>query len=290
MTNNKIGLLQLSSLTFFLTISSFILYNGNIINISKSDTFLSLIIGSIITIIIFKFILKLRKNFKISNKISKIIITSILSLSFIYFLIKITNFIKVSFLSNGNFYSIIILLFITCLIISNQNYKEVTSLSLILIFIFIPLFIINIYGSAKSLDLSYLTPPFTNNILNILTSALLFSLYTSLPNILLLFIPYKNIDNRKKQDKYLYLALFLGLLFNITGNALLYFSCDINIIISYKYPYMLVINSLSSFLILGRFSYLISFYLLFSPIITLSLILTIIRQLMLNKYIQKIQE
>ena len=72
MTNNKIGLLQLSSLTFFLTISSFILYNGNIINISKSDTFSSLIIGSIITIIIFKFILKLRKNFKISNKISKI--------------------------------------------------------------------------------------------------------------------------------------------------------------------------------------------------------------------------
>lgn len=290
MTNNKIGLLQLSSLTFFLTISSFILYNGNIINISKSDTFLSLIIGSIITIIIFKFILKLRKNFKISNKISKIIISIILSLSFIYFLIKITDFIKVSFLSNGNFYSIIILLFITCLIISNQSYKEVTSLSLILIFIFIPLFIINIYGSTKSLDLSYLTPPFTNNLINILTSALLFSLYTSLPNILLLFIPYKDIDNRKKQDKYLYLALFLGLLFIIILYGLLYFSCDINIIASYKYPYMLVINSLSSFLILGRFSYLISFYLLFSLIITLSLILTIIRQLMLNKYIQKIQE
>lgn len=290
MINKKIGLLQISTLTFFLTITSFILFSSNIIKISKSDTIISIIISSILSLFILKIILSLRKKFKLTNEINKIFITIILITLFIYLLINITNFIKVSFLSNGNFYSIIILIFITTLIISNQGYKEVASLSLILSFIFIPLFIINIYGSTKTLDLTYLTPIFTNNIIDIIKASLLLTFYITVPLLLLLFIPYNEIDNKKKQDKYLYLAFSLGILTIIIEYLLLYFSCNIEIITSYKYPFMLVINSLSSFLIFNRFSYIISFYLLFSPFITLSLILTIIRQLKLNKYILKIQD
>ena len=290
MINKKIGLLQISTLTFFLTITSFILFSSNIIKISKSDTIISIIISSILSLFILKIILSLRKKFKLTNEINKIFITIILITLFIYLLINITNFIKVSFLSNGNFYSIIILIFITTLIISNQGYKEVASLSLILSFIFIPLFIINIYGSTKTLDLTYLTPIFTNNIIDIIKASLLLTFYITVPLLLLLFIPYNEIDNKKNQDKYLYLAFSLGILTIIIEYLLLYFSCNIEIITSYKYPFMLVINSLSSFLIFNRFSYIISFYLLFSPFITLSLILTIIRQLKLNKYILKIQD
>ena len=290
MTNKKIGLLQVSSLTFFLTITSFILFSSNIIKISKNDTIISIVIGSILSLLLFKLILLLRKKIKIKTNISKLFITILLIIIFIYLLISITDFIKVSFLSNGNFYSIIILIFITSLVISNQGYKEVASLSLILAFIFIPLFIINIYGTTKSLDLTYLTPPITNSIINIIKSSLIFTFYIITPLSLLLFIPYNEIDNKRKQDKYLYLAFSIGIITIIIEYLLLYFSCNIEIITSYKYPFMLVINSLSSFLIFDRFSYIISFYLLFSPFITLSLILTIIRQLELNKYILKIQD
>ncbi len=290
MTNKKIGLLQLASLTFFLSITSFPLFIEKVIKISKSDTFISIILGSIFTLLIFKIILSLRKKVKPKNKYLKIFISIILSFIFIYLLLETTNFIKDTYLSSGNFYSILILLLLMCLVISLREFKELTSLSLILLFIFIPLFIINIIGSSFSIDLTYLKVPFTSSIINIVKGSILFFIYEIIPLSLLLFIPYKEVDNRKKQDKYLYLAIISGIVIIIIDYLLLYFSCSINILTSYNYPFMLTINSLSSTFILGRLSYLISFYLLFSPIITLSLIICVIKQLMLNKYSLKTQD
>lgn len=290
MVNKKIGLLQIATLTFFLTTSSFVLFFENIIKISRNDTIISIIIGSFFTFILFSLILKLRKKFKFKDKFINVFISITLSFLFIYLLINSTNFIKSSFLSNGNFYSILILLLLICLICSNKSYKELSSLSLILFFIFIPLFCINLIGSSFTLNISYLHPPFTSSFYNILRGSLLFLFYVGSPLLLLLFIPYKEIDGRKRQDKYLYLAFIFGILVIIIEYLLLYFSCSINVITSYNYPYMLVINTLSSTFILGRFSYIISFYLLFSLIITLSLLLCIIKQLSFDKYILKIQD
>ena len=92
MTNKKIGLLQLSSLTFFLSISSFPLFIEKIIKISKSDTLISIIIGSLLTLIIFKVILVLRKKIKPKNRYIKTIISLLLSPIFIYLLIFILIF------------------------------------------------------------------------------------------------------------------------------------------------------------------------------------------------------
>ena len=290
MTNKKIGLLQLASLTFFLGTSSFPLFVEKIIKISKSDTIISIIIGSILVLITFKGILELRKKIKPKSNYLKVIISILLSFIFIYLLLETTNFIKTSYLSSGNFYSILILLLLMCLTTSLQSYKEISSLSLILIFIFIPLFIINIIGSSKSLDLTYLRVLFSTNNIDIIKGSISFFIYEIIPISLILFIPYNEIDNRKKQDRYLYLALIISLLVIIIDYLLLYFSSSINVLTSYNYPFMLTINSLSSTFILGRLSYLISFYLLFSSIITLSLIICIIKQLVLNKYILKTQD
>lgn len=290
MTNKKIGLLQLASLTFFLSISSFPLFIEKIIKISKSDTIISIILGSLLTLIIFKVILSIRKKVKPKNKYLKIFISILLSIIFIYLLLETTNFIKDTYLSSCNFYSILILLLLMCLVISLREFKELTSLSLILLFIFIPLFIINIIGSSFSIDLTYLKVPFTSSITNIINGGLLFFIYEIIPLSLLLFIPYKEIDALKKQDKYLYLAIISGIIVIIIDYLLLYFSSSINVLTSYNYPFMLTINSLSSTFILGRLSYLISFYLLFSQLITLSLIICVIKQLSLSKYIPMTQD
>ena len=290
MTNKKIGLLQLASLTFFLSISSFPLFIEKIIKISKSDTIISIILGYLLTLIIFKVILSLRKKVKPKNKYLKIFISILLSIIFIYLLLETTTFIKDTYLSSGNFYSILILLLLMCLVISLREFRELTSLSLILLFIFIPLFIINIIGSSFSIDLTYLKVPFTSSITNIINGGLLFFVYEIIPLSLLLFIPYKEIDSLKKQDKYLYLAIISGIIVIIIDYLLLYFSSSINVLTSYNYPFMLTINSLSSTFILGRLSYLISFYLLFSQLITLYLIICVIKQLMWNKYNLKTQE
>ncbi len=290
MVNKKIGLLQLASLTFFLTTSSFPLFIEKIINISKEDTIISIILGSVLVILLFKVILKIRKSLKVEKKSLKIIISLVYLSFFIYLIIESTNFIKSSFLTSGNFYSILILLLLMCLVASNKSFKELTSLSLILSFIFIPLFIINIIGSSFSLDLTYLRVPFSNSILSIVKGSILFFIYEIIPLTLLLFIPYKEIDGKKKQDKYLYLALIVGILVILIQYLLLYFSSSINLLTNYNYPFMLVINSLSSTFLLGRLSYIISFYLLFSLLITLSLIICIIKQLIWNKYTLKTQD
>lgn len=286
MTNKKIGILQLASLTFFLSISSFPLFIEKVIKISKSDTIISIVIGTLLTLIVFKGILILRKRIKPKNKYLKIIISLFLSIIFIYLLLETTNFIKDTYLSSGNFFSILILLLLMCLTISLKSYKEISSLSLILLFIFIPLFSTNVIGGTLNLDLTYLKVPLTNDTIDIIKGSIIFLLYEIIPLLLLLFIPYKEIDNRKKQDKYLYLALIFGFFVIIIDYLLLSFSTSINVLTNYNYPFMLVINSLSSTFILGRLSYLISFYLLFSPLLTLSLIICVIKQLMLNKYNQ----
>lgn len=126
--------------------------------------------------------------------------------------------------------------------------------------------------------------PFTTNFTDILKGSLLFFLYEVIALSLILFIPYKEIDNRKKQDKYLYLALLTGVLVIIIEYLLLYFSTSINVLTDYNYPFMLTINSLSSTFILGRLSYIISFYLLFAPLLALSLIICVIKQLGFDKY------
>ena len=190
MVNKKIGLLQLASLTFFLTTSSFPLFIEKIINISREDTIISIILGSVLIILLFKVILKIRKNFKIEKNFLKLIALLIYLSFFIYLIIESTNFIKSSFLSSGNFYSILILLLLMCLVASNKSFKELTSLSLILSFIFIPLFIINIIGSSFSLDLTYLRVPFSNSILSIVKGSILFFIYEIIPLTLLLFIPF----------------------------------------------------------------------------------------------------
>lgn len=288
MTNKKIGLLQLFTVTFFLSHSCYILFFKNIVNISKTDTIISIILGFLLDLILLKIILYIRKKVDITKyKVIRIPSIIILSSIFIYFLFSISNFIKSSFLTNGNIYSIVVLLILIVYISSIEGIKQVSSLSLILFYIFIPFFIINIIGSSLSIDFSYLKPFFSNSILNILKGTILFSFYTISPLLLILFIPYKEIDQRKKQDKYLYLALIGSNLVTIIMFLLLYFSCSINIITNYNYPYMLVINSLASNLVFDRFSYIISFYLLFDLIIILSILFSIIKQLIYYKYNQE---
>lgn len=287
MTNQKIDLFQLFTLTFFLTITSFSITIQNIIKQSGSDTIISIAIGTIISLGIFYLILLLRQKQALKKLKSSLLTIIILSISYLYLLLKTTTFIKENFLINGNFYSIIILLFITNLITSKKSYKEISSLSLLLFFIYIPLFIINIIGSIKTLDINYLTPPFINNLTNILIGSLLFSIDITLPLLLLLFIPYQEINHKKRQNHYLTTAFLLGILSIIISYLILYFSSSITIIKSYNYPFMLVINSLKDTLTIGRFTYIISYYLLFSLLITLSLILTTIKHLIQNKYIPK---
>ena len=287
MTNQKIDLFQLFTLTFFLTITTFSITIQNIIKQSGSDTIISITIGTIISLGIFYLILLLRKNLSLKKLKNSLFTIIILSISYLYLLLKTTTFIKENFLINGNFYSIIILLFITNLITSKKSYKEISSLSLLLFFIYIPLFIINIIGSIKTLDINYLTPPFINNLTNILIGSLLFSIDITLPLLLLLFIPYQEINHKKRQNHYLMTAFLLGILSIIISYLILYFSSSITIIKSYNYPFMLVINSLKDTLTIGRFTYIISYYLLFPLLITLSLILTTIKHLIQNKYIPK---
>ena len=109
MTNQKIDLFQLFTLTFFLTITTFSITIQNIIKQSGSDTIISITIGTIISLGIFYLILLLRKKLSLKKLKNSLFTIIILSISYLYLLLKTATFIKENFLINGNFYSIIIL-------------------------------------------------------------------------------------------------------------------------------------------------------------------------------------
>ncbi len=295
MTNHKIGCLQLFCLTFFLSHVTFLFFGKYMITCSGSDTLFACLLGLGLNLILVKGLLSLRRkhptlSFHSRKTFSLITLLMILLLTF-FLLQETATFIQGNYLKNASLLVITLLLLVIALSISKKELPQVASLSLLLFFLFVPLFATNIIGSATNLNFSYIKPPLITGILPLLTGALLFCGLTFGPLLILLFIPYQQIDQQKKQNKYIYLALIISNLVTTSQMLMIGFGPSFTLAEIYQYPYMLVINKISSFLIFDRISFLLSLYLLFDSTIVIGLLITllkshpILQQSFLGKYI-----
>lgn len=280
MTNRNVGLLQLFSLTFFLSHFFFLFYGGNIIKISGSDTIFSCLLGTFLNIFLFSILLRIRKHKKTKskNKVLAIAIALIILVTIFLVANDTTYFVIHHYLENGNYFYIFLLLLICAYIISKRNMDSVASLALLLFFLFVPSFIYNMIGSINILDLSYLKPPFNSSFANVIKGALLFSFYTLLPLLLLLFIPYDQVDQKEKQHKYLHLGLIISNIVTIISFMMIGLGPSFVLASTYQYPYMVVINKISGFLVFNRLSYIFSLYLLFDATVLLGLLFSILKK------------
>lgn len=268
MIKNKNNQLYIFGLAFFFTHFFFLLYGNNIIKISGNDTLLACLAGIILDIILFL----LSKKF-IYKKIKPSYLLIPILIIFTIILLKDTAlFIKSNFLREGNLFYLILLLILTSLLISKRELDQIAHLAFISLLIFFILFLIQVTGTTHSLDVSYLSSNFNSS--NIMKGAILFSCYTYLP--FLLFSIFAT-DKTKKMRK----AYLLGFLFSLLVVIIKYLMIGLvpSFLLSkyYDYPYMLVMNKISSFLIFNRFYAIFNIFLILDSTIVLACLFSFLK-------------
>lgn len=268
MIKNKNNQLYIFSLAFFFTHFFFLLYGNNIIKISGNDTLLACLVGIILDIILFL----LSKKF-IYEKIKPSYLLIPILIIFTIILLKDTAlFIKSNFLREGNLFYLILLLILTSLLISKRELDQIAHLAFISLLIFFILFLIQVTGATHAIDTSYLDSNFTSS--NIIKGALLFSCYTYLP--FLLFSIFATDKTQKMRKAYL-----LGFLFSLLVVIIKYLMIGLvpSFLLSkyYDYPYMLVMNKISSFLIFNRFYAIFNIFLILDSTIVLACLFSFLK-------------
>lgn len=268
MIKNKNNQLYIFSLAFFFTHFFFLLYGNNIIKISGNDTLLACLAGIILDIILFL----LSKKF-IYKKIKPSYLLIPILIVFTIILLKDTAlFIKSNFLREGNLFYLILLLILTSLLISKRELDQIAHLAFISLLIFFILFLIQVTGATHSLDVSYLSSNFNSS--NIMKGAILFSCYTYLP--FLLFSIFATDKTQKMRKAYL-----LGFLFSLLVVIIKYLMIGLvpSFLLSkyYDYPYMLVMNKISSFLIFNRFYAIFNIFLILDSTIVLACLFSFLK-------------
>lgn len=268
MIKNKNNQLYIFSLAFFFTHFFFLLYGNNIIKISGNDTLLACLAGIILDIILFL----LSKKF-IYKKIKPSYLLIPILIIFTIILLKDTAlFIKSNFLREGNLFYLILLLILTSLLISKRELDQIAHLAFISLLIFFILFLIQVTGATHSLDISYLSSSFNSS--NIMKGAILFSCYTYLP--FLLFSIFATDKTQKMRKAYL-----LGFLFSLLIVIIKYLMIGLvpSFLLSkyYDYPYMLVMNKISSFLIFNRFYAIFNIFLILDSTIVLACLFSFLK-------------
>ena len=268
MIKNNNNQLYIFSLAFFFTHFFFLLYGNNIIKISGNDTLLACLAGIILDIILFL----LSKKF-IYKKIKPSYLLIPILIIFTIILLKDTAlFIKSNFLREGNLFYLILLLILTSLLISKRELDQIAHLAFISLLIFFILFLIQVTGTTHSLDVSYLSSNFNSS--NIMKGAILFSCYTYLP--FLLFSIFATDKTQKMRKAYL-----LGFLFSLLVVIIKYLMIGLvpSFLLSkyYDYPYLLVMNKISSFLIFNRFYAIFNIFLILDSTIVLACLFSFLK-------------
>ncbi len=300
----KINNIGLSSIIFFITETMF-LHAGltEILNSAETGSIYSIIIGGLLSIIIFFLIIRIinyEKDLNIFLKIEKVygkkvsiiinfIITLLFTLYFIYMLWSINTYVQNKYLDSTPSF-IIIFMFLVPVIMSQKNgIKTISKVSLFLFFITLFIILFSIFNLYSSIEFENFKPLFNTPIMIIIKNSFIFSSYFVTPVFMLLITP-KNLTNTpKKINKHYFFFFILSLV-----NMLLLFSFIIGIfgidlakILSYpEYSLMKKINYFDFIQHIENISTLEWLFSIFiSSIISLNFIKEYINYLNINKVV-----
>lgn len=200
----KINSFNYNTLLFFLVRCCFLgICFNNLIIISKLDSWISILIGIMISIFplsIYYYINKKYPDLNIYEIINNNIISLFLSI-FVFLLCSTCYWNIINFISSQFLYKtpdiLISLLFITSIIYINyKGLKTILRVSTILFFVTVFLFFISFIGLIVQSDINNLLPMFMNENKEIMIGSLHYIAYNTLPLFMLLVIPndYVKID------------------------------------------------------------------------------------------------
>jgi len=206
--------LSLSSSAFYGTFSSYILYK------TKTDSFLTIIIGFIISLILSKILLHLfnkypNKSFYKRNKPNKPTCILIIILSFFTYSLlslRLSTFLSNQYLINTPNYIILLMILLITFYISLKGLETITRVSIITFFISISIFIFDFISLIPQINIENYYPMFITNVKDVLSTSLIFSIYFITPIFYLNSFKKNQIIDTHNFKKYYYLMLSTSLI------------------------------------------------------------------------------
>ena len=213
--NTKISNKGFSSIIYFTSQVIFLrVGTTQILNSAKTGSIYSIILGSIFSLIILYFIIKLcnyekdltlfEKMEKLYGKFGKVInlfLVIIFSLFFVYLLWSVNSYVQNKYLDQTPSYIIIILFLIPTIWCASLDIKVIAKVSLSVFFISIIMIIFAISNLFMSIDLENFKPFFNTSFLIILKNALVFTAYFVTPTFMMITVPKNTIYDSKNLTK-----------------------------------------------------------------------------------------
>ena len=214
--NTKISKLGFASICYFLTGVMFLkVGTTNILNSSSQGCVLSIILGSIFSLIILFFLLNLfnyEKDLSIFKKIEKLygkylgniinfLLCLLFTLFFIYLLYSVNSYVQNKYLDKTPSFIILLLFLIPTIWCTLCNIKVICKTSLPLFFISIFMVLFAIGNLFMKIDIENFKPFFDEPFFNILKNAITFTSYFVTPIFLLLTTPKNMIYDSKNVNK-----------------------------------------------------------------------------------------
>lgn len=282
----KINNIEISSILFLLIFSCTLGLAPFIsIRLSGIDSYISVLIGSLLGIIPLCIILYLF-NYQIDkpiNEKTKIIFGKVLGtiINFltipslfilgITYLFNISNFVISQYLTNTPLILIIIVVSLTSLFITNKGIKTITRTSLIYSIIILIVFLIAVLGLFNEIKPDNLKPILEFGLKKPIIAGLINTLSFTSPIYMILYIPKKEIENNAKTTKYFILVYLLSTIVifsialvtsSILGKYLLQ---------TYQYPVYITLKRISLFNFIDRIENFLSFQWILSGITVISI-------------------
>ena len=244
----KISSLEYNSLIFFVMRASFMgLALGNIINITKQDSWIpgliSLFLG-LIPLTIFIYLKNYDKDKNIAElvlslfKKSGILINIIMITGgFLFALVSfsnLTNFVNSQFLFNTNHIIVAICFIIPIIYALAKGINPISKTSLLTFFIVLFIIITLIIGVFDGIDLERLKPYLRANTLNIIHSSAIIIAFNIVPLFLLTIIPTNKIENYSTKKTIVFYIITLLSIINAIFLVLSVLGTDLALL--YQYP------------------------------------------------------
>lgn len=244
-------IIHLSSAPFWGILTSYLLYK------SKEFTPLSMLIGYIIGLLISKTFLSffnmndnLTQTEKIKNIYGKFhivinLLIIILSISiYIFLCYRLSTFLSSQYLVETPYIYFYALILILTFYIANKGIETITRLSVISLFISIIIFLFDSINLIKEVNVNNFLPLINFNLKNILSSSIIYALFSSVPPLLSLYIKKTNIIDKEKYNKMYIKNYTLSFILLFTSITLTIGVYGINLASIFDYPLYTVLKKI----------------------------------------------
>ena len=264
-------------------LKSFILINGTniLLNINKSDSIVSILIGFSIGILLISLFSKknntiFNSDFFFKKPILLILIVCVLIFSS-QLLYSTSMFINYSLLNNVNITPISILFVGACVYLSLKGTNTILRTSSICFYIFLLLEFISIAFITPNIDSSKILPLFTNSFQSILKGSYIYIILSISPLFLIACVPFED----KKSTKKTYIFTSIYILFNL---LILLSVVDKNLAVRLDYPEVFILSKISSLNFFDRMESVLCFKYLFDLFFTITMSIYYIKEAIKTVY------